>query len=135
MEAMMSERDERDERQADRERQIPEGLRAMAHHSAPLHAAATSYIVTGDPSVWERCFDALRADCERLDAELARHGVPAMVYLVGAWPDGALTTVPPITGAQVLALCRGAEVHRMLIDVACYYAALDAPTPIAVHVD
>ena len=97
---------------------------AMAHN-AHVMAAATTYANTGDHGVWKRCFDALLADCERLDAATAKYGAPAMAHLVGAWPDGAPER-SAMTDAQAVALVRAAEARRAAFDAACRCAETSA---------
>lgn len=128
----MSERD--DETRAQREREIPAGIIHATARSPHLMAAATTYLHTGDHGAWARCFDALRADCERLGVEIARHGGAAMERLVGTWPEGVPEGGAAMTGAQATALVRAAEVQRTMLDAVCYCAMTSAP-PIFVRVD
>lgn len=122
-----------DEQRAERERRIPVDLRAAAARSAHLMAAAHSYIATGDHGVWARCLDALRADCERLSAELGVRGFDGMTLAVGPWPEGEGATAV-LTRAQEVALLRAVETQRVLFGAACMASARGAPS-IVVRVD
>lgn len=127
MEATMRDDEER------REREIPMDLRAAVAQSAHLMAAAHRYIATGDHSVWARCFDALRADCDRLSAALGGRVFGGMALPIISWPesDGATAV---LTQAQEVALLRADGTQRLLFHAACSLAMREGGTSLVVPI-
>ena len=121
--------EERARIERERERGIPAEVVRECGRSVHLMAAARWYIQGADDA-WSRCFDGLRADCERLAGECERRGL-VMTLPVAEWPAAHVYPGDAMTREQAAALLHAADTQRLLFDAVCRLMMFD---PIVVWV-
>ncbi len=99
---------------AERKRRVPAALWHASETSPHLAAAVSLYVLRGDVDAWRRAYDAMRADCDRMDAESATDGAPTPTPFP-AWEDEALAPGDALTPGQCASLRLMTAAHRGLV--------------------